>query len=229
MSAAGTLVGLEVPERARRLEVKPYGIGGATTDLVAEPPVRGAGHGDVGVDAKYALTRNLTVDFTHNTDFAQVEVDEQQVNLTRFSLFFPEKREFFLEGRGIFEYELHRAAGQARCAALLILKAESLPDDHATGDDIGIRRSPGFAPEVEPRSHGRDAQTGEHHPLAVPGVAVEREALTTALKHLVAGSQDGHRGAGAHQQQGRLEVGVPASLRWFLRLLRHEAGHLTLE
>ena len=42
------------------------------------------------------------MDLTYNTDFAQVEVDEQQVNLTRFSLFFPEKREFFLEGRGIF-------------------------------------------------------------------------------------------------------------------------------
>ena len=53
---------------------------------------------------KYGLTQNLTADFTYNTDFAQVEVDEQQVNLTRFSLFFPEKREFFLEGRGIFEF-----------------------------------------------------------------------------------------------------------------------------
>ena len=53
---------------------------------------------------KYGLTQNLTADFTYNTDFAQVEVDEQQVNLTRFSLFFPEKREFFLEGQGIFEF-----------------------------------------------------------------------------------------------------------------------------
>ena len=50
------------------------------------------------------ITENLTVDFTYNTDFAQVEVDEQQVNLTRFSLFFPEKREFFLEGQGIFNF-----------------------------------------------------------------------------------------------------------------------------
>ena len=46
----------------------------------------------------------MTADFTYNTDFAQVEVDEQQVNLTRFSLFFPEKREFFLEGQGIFDF-----------------------------------------------------------------------------------------------------------------------------
>ena len=50
------------------------------------------------------ITNNLTADLTYNTDFAQVEADEQQVNLTRFNLFFPEKREFFLEGRGIFEF-----------------------------------------------------------------------------------------------------------------------------
>ena len=53
---------------------------------------------------KYGITQNLTADLTYNTDFAQVEVDEQQVNLTRFSLFFPEKREFFLEGQGIFDF-----------------------------------------------------------------------------------------------------------------------------
>ena len=50
------------------------------------------------------MTQNLTADFTINTDFAQVEADEQQVNLTRFSLFFPEKREFFLENQGVFQF-----------------------------------------------------------------------------------------------------------------------------
>ena len=64
-----------------------------------------------GLDVKYGITRNLTADLTWNTDFAQVEVDEQQVNLTRFSLFFPEKREFFLEGRGIFDFARGGAAG----------------------------------------------------------------------------------------------------------------------
>ena len=53
---------------------------------------------------KYAVTQGLTADFTVNTDFAQVEADEQQVNLTRFSLFFPEKREFFLENQGMFAF-----------------------------------------------------------------------------------------------------------------------------
>ena len=52
------------------------------------------------MDAKYGITQNLTADLTYNTDFAQVEADEQQVNLTRFSLFFPEKRDFFLENQG---------------------------------------------------------------------------------------------------------------------------------
>ena len=104
VSDAATLVGLEVPEGSRNIEVKPYGIGGVTTDASAVPARENAGDADAGIDVKYGITQNLTADFTVNTDFAQVEVDEQQVNLTRFSLFFPEKREFFLEGRGIFEF-----------------------------------------------------------------------------------------------------------------------------
>ena len=89
VSAAATLVGLEVPDRGMNLEIKPYGIGGVRSDLTADPPVRDEGDGDGGVDVKFGLTRSLTADLTYNTDFAQVEVDEQQVNLTRFSLFFP--------------------------------------------------------------------------------------------------------------------------------------------
>ena len=104
VSGAGTLVGLEVPGGAKNLEIKPYGIGGVTTDVNANPPTDTAGDDDFGLDVKYGITQNLTADLTYNTDFAQVEVDEQQVNLTRFSLFFPEKREFFLEGRGIFNF-----------------------------------------------------------------------------------------------------------------------------
>ena len=64
-----------------------------------------------GLDVKVGVTQNLTADLTYRTDFAQVEVDEQQVNLTRFNLFFPEKREFFLEGRGIFEFAAGAVTG----------------------------------------------------------------------------------------------------------------------
>ena len=109
LSVAGTLVGLEVPDDSRTFEIKPYAIGSLNTDRTVSPPISNDGDGNGGVDVKYGLTENLTADFTYNTDFAQVEVDEQQINLTRFSLFFPEKREFFLESQGIFDFA--RVAG----------------------------------------------------------------------------------------------------------------------
>ena len=111
VSDAATLVGLDAPSGSANLEIKPYGIGGISTNLAASEPIVNAGNGDGGLDVKYGITQNLTADLTWNTDFAQVEVDEQQVNLTRFSLFFPEKREFFLEGRGIFGFARGGVAG----------------------------------------------------------------------------------------------------------------------
>ncbi len=104
MSSAATLVGIRVPSRKIRLELKPYAISDVTTDLRETPPLSNQPGADFGLDVKYGVTKSLTADLTYNTDFAQVEVDEQQVNLTRFSLFYPEKREFFLEGQGIFEF-----------------------------------------------------------------------------------------------------------------------------
>ena len=111
LSRAATLVGIEAPPQGVNIDVKPYGIAGLTTDMSAATPVRNELDGDGGVDVKWALTQNLAADFTYNTDFAQVEVDEQQVNLTRYSLVFPEKREFFLESRGIFNFPAGTAAG----------------------------------------------------------------------------------------------------------------------
>jgi hypothetical protein len=104
ISSAGTLVGLDLPPASRNFEIKPYAISRVTSDNLASPRVRNDFDPDFGGDFKYGLTANLTADFTVNTDFAQVEVDEQQVNLTRFNLFFPEKRDFFLEGRGVFDF-----------------------------------------------------------------------------------------------------------------------------
>ncbi|MCB1670116.1 MAG: carbohydrate binding family 9 domain-containing protein [Pseudomonadales bacterium] len=104
ISEAGTLTDLEVPPRNFNIEIKPYALGTVTTNRVTSPPVNNEFDDEVGVDVKFGITNNLTADFTYNTDFAQVEVDERQVNLTRFNLFFPEKREFFLEGRGNFDF-----------------------------------------------------------------------------------------------------------------------------
>ncbi|HXG90515.1 MAG TPA: DUF5916 domain-containing protein [Vicinamibacterales bacterium] len=112
ISAGGTLVGLDLPPAGRNLELKPYAIARTTTDRLRVPNVSNDFAGDIGGDVKYGVTANLTADFTVNTDFAQVEIDEQQVNLTRFSLFFPEKREFFLEGRGVFDFARGGAGAQ---------------------------------------------------------------------------------------------------------------------
>ena len=103
-SAAATLVGLEVPTSGKNLEIKPYAVSRLTTDTLVTPQLRNDVSRDLGLDVKYGVTKSLTADFTYNTDFAQVEVDEAQVNLTRFNLQFPEKREFFLEGQGIFAF-----------------------------------------------------------------------------------------------------------------------------
>jgi hypothetical protein len=113
ISAAGTLVGLDLPPASKNIELKPYAISRLTTDRVRTPPISEDFDATVGGDVKVGVTANLTADFTFNTDFAQVEVDEQQVNLTRFSLFFPEKRDFFLEGRGIFDFARGGAGANA--------------------------------------------------------------------------------------------------------------------
>ena len=99
VSRAGTLEGIRVPVR-RVWTVTPYALTGVERDYGVDLEARS--RGDVGGDVKYGVTPSLTLDLTYNTDFAQVEVDEQRTNLTRFPLFFPEKRPFFLENAGIF-------------------------------------------------------------------------------------------------------------------------------
>ena len=99
VSLAGNLVGLQQGNSGRNLQVKPYV---AARTLRDTGKVRFSGNGNVGLDVKYGLTPSLTLDVTVNPDFAQAEADEQEVNLTQFSQFFPEKRDFFLENSGIF-------------------------------------------------------------------------------------------------------------------------------
>lgn len=99
LSFAGTLEGLELPTQ-RMASVTPYVLGSARRDYVAGSSFESSV--ELGGDVKVGLTPSLVLDLTYNTDFAQVEVDEQQINLTRFNLFFPEKRPFFLENAGTF-------------------------------------------------------------------------------------------------------------------------------
>jgi hypothetical protein len=100
VSMAGTYEGLQGLTPGANIRVKPYALANLNT-LPGAPVDRDY---DAGFDVKYGVTSGLTWDFTVNTDFSQVEADQQQVNLTRFSLFFPEKRDFFLENSGVFQF-----------------------------------------------------------------------------------------------------------------------------
>ncbi len=102
VSMAGELRGLRGLNLGLDLKLKPYVLGGVH-DIQASRITRDTdGLHDIGLDARYGVTAGLNLDVTVNTDFAQIEVDEQQVNLTRFGLFFPEKRDFFLENSNLF-------------------------------------------------------------------------------------------------------------------------------
>jgi hypothetical protein len=97
------------------LYVTPYLLGGAESSVAASDRATfrrdRESHREIGVDVRYPVTGQLTLDFTVNTDFAQVEADGQQVALDRFPLFFPERRRFFQEGASLFDFV---AAGGTR-------------------------------------------------------------------------------------------------------------------
>lgn len=103
MSRAGTLTGLEGVQAGRNLTLKPFALAADSRGRAVSESATGS-RTDAGVDLKYGITPGLTMDLTYRTDFAQAELDQEQVNLTRFSLFFPERREFFIENSGVFQF-----------------------------------------------------------------------------------------------------------------------------
>lgn len=139
VSMAGVLTGLDLPA-PRNLKLIPYALADLRQRGLAGS--RRVVVGDIGVDAKYSLTPGLTLDATINTDFAQVEVDEQQINLDRFNLFFPEKRPFFLENAGLF------AVGSPGEAELFFSRRIGIADDGAPIPILGGARLSGRAGPV---------------------------------------------------------------------------------
>ena len=132
VSLAGSLTGLESLNRGMDLRVKPFVSGGATRTSDAGV-VDNRGRRDIGLDVKYGVSAGLNLDLTYNTDFAQAEVDDEQVNLTRFALFYPEKRDFFLENSGQFNVGTNSAV--QRVADLFFSRRIGLSE---TGDPIPI-------------------------------------------------------------------------------------------
>ena len=126
----GRLAGLDGITRSRHIELLPYALPGFSRSSQSRKETQRVF--DIGLDLKYSITSNLTADLTFNTDFAQVEADEERANLTRFSLYFPEKRPFFLEGAGLFEFGIPRP-GFLRPPPLLLFYSRriGLEEGHA--------------------------------------------------------------------------------------------------
>jgi hypothetical protein len=103
ISLAAKVNGLTLPTR-RDIKLIPFAVASANKDFTRTTDDQLDTVGEVGLDVKWGVRPNLTLDLTVNTDFAQVEADEEQVNLTRFDLFFPEKRPFFLENASTFQF-----------------------------------------------------------------------------------------------------------------------------
>ena len=101
LSLAGELTGIEGLKAKRNLQVRPYLLLGRTDNRSANTDETTS---EIGFDIKYVPLPNFAVDLTYNTDFAQIESDDEQINLTRFSLFYPEKRDFFLENAQLFAF-----------------------------------------------------------------------------------------------------------------------------
>ena len=131
VSEAGTMEGVVAPKQ-RNLQITPYVLG--STRDGGDLPSRD-NNSEFGVDIKYSVTPSLTLDATYNTDFAQVEVDEQQVNLDRFNLFFPEKRPFFLENAGQF------TVGNPREVELFFSRRIGIASGQPVPIDTGLRLS----------------------------------------------------------------------------------------
>jgi hypothetical protein len=140
VSLAGSLVDLQSLSRGLDLRIKPFVVGGGRRVSDAGD-VDNSTNGDLGLDVKYGVTAGLNLDLTLNTDFAQAEADDEQVNLTRFPLFFPEKREFFLENAG--QFNVGTTTASRRLADLFFSRRIGLSDNGEPVPIIGGARLTG--------------------------------------------------------------------------------------
>ena len=190
-SLAGTLEGLRSLPRGRNLWLKPYAladrIGGA-----AGPSTTG----DVGLDVKWGLTPRMTLDLTANTDFSQVEVDAEQVNLTRFNLFFPEKRDFFLENEGTFAFQdvsirNFRTGSSSRSFRLFHSRRIGLSDTREPLPVLGGARLTGRIGERLEVGFLEMQTRAVEDTLPAAGVPAENFAVARVKAHLSRGSHVG--------------------------------------
>jgi hypothetical protein len=203
----GELTGLGQLTRARNVELRPYALARAiATEHDVTGARLGAAHADgkVGLDTKIAVAPTVTADLTVNTDFAQVEADRQVVNLTRFPLFFPEKREFFLESSGIFAFGTESRA-QPFYTRRIGLDAGGRPVPILGGARLYGKSGPWTFGALDVRTGGVDAAND-----AV--VRVKHDLLDRAFVGALFTNRAGPGVTGA-QRTGGLDVDLPLVVR----------------
>ena len=211
VSLAAQVTGLNLAPR-RDLNATPYALTGFSEDTTLKKDPRDT-LGEVGLDVKWGITPKLTADFTVNTDFAQVEADEEQINLTRFDLFFPEKRPFFLENAATFQF------GQPQQIDLFFTRRIGLS---RAGEPIDILGGARLSGKVGGWNVGvmdmqtREATSPRTGALIAPannfGVArVQRELGRRSNVGAVFVSRQG-TGASAHGQDWNLAYGLDLNL-----------------
>lgn len=179
LSLAGTLAGIHGVGRGANLRLKPYLASTIRRDPAAALGGPGAAtfHREAaGLDARYAISGRLALDLTLNTDFSEVEADEQQLARSRSALFFPEKREFFLDNAGIFQF----GSGSARTAALSSAAGTSASGrDNAIQNDLVLlfTRRMGLSPDGRPIPLAGGARLSGHlGDLTLGALAVRQRA-----------------------------------------------------
>ena len=218
ISQAGTLEGLVLPPKTLNLDIKPYAVAALTTDRTVNPAIRNHVDGNAGVDLKYVVTQSLTADLTYRTDFAQVEDDDLQVNLTRFNLFFPEKREFFLEGQGIYAFGGAQPTSNtgtvvaSNTPVLFFSRRIGLNGSQVVPIDVGAR----LTGRVGPYTVGvLDVKTGDSRDRRAQGtnfgvVRVKRDIFRRSYIGAVATHRA--RSVTGHSDAGNTAYGVDTSL-----------------
>jgi len=206
MSRSGTLQEVRVPER-HLATLTPYVLAGSQRDFAAD--ARFNRTSELGADAKLGVTPSLALDLTYNTDFAQVEVDEQRTNLTRFPLFFPEKRPFFLENAGTFsagtpqaiDLFFTRRIGIDTLGRPVPIRAGGRLTGRAGGFTVGaleIVTERGSLPAVQPANSYTVARVVRElsSRSRVGAIAVARVATDSSANHNATYALDGRIGLG---------------------------------
>ena len=221
-SQYATLVGLRNVRPGRNIEIKPYALAGAQKVNLGIVGTQNDTDGDFGLDVKYGITSNLTLDMTYNTDFAQVEADNVQVNLTRFSLRFPEKREFFLERAGLFSFGTSgtetffsrrigitndilaggRVTGQAGPISIGVLDLQTRDELDEPGTNFGVARIRGVVlPGLTVGTLFTNRDGGGAHNRALGGDVAARfwsgSTLDAWVTNVWSSERDGRSSAGA--------------------------------